>query len=53
VENKKIPIDRWLTTMEKTTHLLKPENKHNLEVFQNEVDRRWNQLKARSEHPLL
>ncbi len=53
LENRKIPIDRWLSTMEKTTHLLKPENKNALETFQNEVDRRWERLKARAEHPLL
>jgi pyruvate ferredoxin oxidoreductase alpha subunit len=53
VENRKIPLDRWLSTMDKTIHLLKPENKKSLELFQSEVDRRWNRLKAKSAHPIL
>jgi len=50
---KKVPVQNWLQMMGKEKHLLKPENVAALEEFQNEVDRRWSQLKAKSEHPLL
>lgn len=50
---KKRPVQEWLEMMSKEKHLLKPENKFHLDEFQKEIDRRWNQLKARAEHPLL
>lgn len=52
-ENKKIPAKEWLQMMGKSKHLLKPEFAEHLESFQNEIDRRWERLKARSMHPLL
>lgn len=39
--------------MGKTKHLLKEDNKHLLEEFEVEVDRRWQKLKAKHETPLL
>lgn len=50
---KKIPVAKWLEMMGKSKHLLKPEHSESLFRFQTEVDRRWTQLKAKSEHPLL
>ncbi len=52
-KDKKVPITEWLKPMAKTKHLLKPENKHILDAAQEEVDRRWEKIKALSEHPLL
>ncbi len=52
-KGRKIPVSEWLKTMGKTRHLLKPENKHILDSIQAEVDRRWNRIKAMSEHPHL
>ena len=39
--------------MGKTKHMLKEENKAMLEEFENEVERRWNRLKAKHESPFL
>lgn len=39
--------------MGRTKHLTRPEYKHIVEAFQAEVDRRWERLKAKHEHPLL
>lgn len=50
---KKVPVARWLESMQKTKHLLLPENAEALEELQTEVDRRWHRLKAMAEHPLL
>lgn len=52
-EGKKVPVEKWLEMMGKTRHLVKPENREVLERIQREVDRRWAQIKAKSEHPLL
>ena len=53
LENKKIPIKNWISKMGKTAHLLRTENSKTLDIFQNEVDRRWKRLKARAENPVL
>ncbi|HEY8416880.1 MAG TPA: thiamine pyrophosphate-dependent enzyme [Limnochordales bacterium] len=50
---KRIPVEEWLKLMGKSRHLLHPENKELLEEFAAEVERRWQRLKARHEHPLL
>ncbi len=50
---KRIPIADWLSTMGKTRHLLRPENAGLLREIEEEVDRRWQRLKARNDHPLL
>ena len=39
--------------MGKTKHMLKEENKEMLEEFETEIERRWNQLKAKHESPFL
>ena len=52
-KGKKLPVEEWLKLMGKTKHLMKPGNKGIVEEFQREVDRRWNRIKALSEHPLL
>lgn len=52
-KKKKIEIAEWLKYMGKTKHLLKPENENLLHEFENEVERRWQQLKAKHESPYL
>lgn len=51
--NKKIPVLDWLTMMGRTKHLGKEQYRDVVEEIQMEVDRRWERLKARAEHPLL
>ncbi len=51
--NKKVPVSEWLKLMGKTKHLLKPENESELADIQAEIDRRWERLKAKHEHPIL
>ena len=50
---KKIPVSDWLAMMGRTKHLGKEEYRSVVESIQAEVDRRWERLKARAEHPLL
>ncbi len=50
---KRVPLTDWLKTMGKTRHLLKPENEAALHEFEREVDRRWQILLTKHEHPLL
>lgn len=50
---KKIPVSDWLAMMGRTKHLGKVEYRAVVEEMQAEVDRRWERLKARAEHPLL
>lgn len=50
---KKISVKDWLTLMGRTKHLGKEEYKEIVNDIQMEVDRRWERLKARAEHPLL
>ncbi len=52
-KKKKVPLSDWLSMMGKTKHLLKLENKPMLEEFEEEVERRWQRLKAKHDHPLL
>ena len=51
--NKKLPVLDWLTMMGRTKHLGKEQYKDIVDEIQAEVDRRWERLKARAEHPLL
>jgi pyruvate ferredoxin oxidoreductase alpha subunit len=39
--------------MGKSKHMLKPEYAANLHALESEVQRRWERLKAKHEHPLL
>lgn len=50
---KKIPVLDWLVMMGRTRHLAKTPYEGVVEEMQTEVDRRWERLKARAEHPLL
>lgn len=52
-KDKKVPVLDWIKMMGRTKHLVKPENADIVNEMQNEVDRRWERLKARSENPLL
>jgi len=50
---KKISVSEWLKLMGKTKHLLKEDAEDMLQMFEKEVERRWNQLKAKHESPYL
>ncbi|MFR6273111.1 MAG: thiamine pyrophosphate-dependent enzyme [Blautia sp.] len=50
---KKIPVTDWLQLMGRTRHLVEESYSRVAEEIQTEVDRRWERLKARAEHPLL
>ncbi|WP_438432839.1 thiamine pyrophosphate-dependent enzyme [Gorillibacterium sp. sgz500922] len=52
-KGKKIPLSGWLKSMGKTRHLLKPEYAEAYASFEQEVERRWNMLKAKHENPYL
>ncbi len=52
-KKKKIEVTEWLKYMGKTKHLLKPENTDMLKEFEYEIERRWQQLKAKHENPYL
>lgn len=52
-KGKRVPLTDWLKTMGKTRHLLKPENAEALKAFEAEVERRWQILRAKHEHPFL
>lgn len=50
---KQVPIEDWLAYMGKTKHLLQPENSGVLESLREEIQRRYQQLRAKHEHPEL
>ncbi|MGE5675377.1 MAG: transketolase C-terminal domain-containing protein [Mycobacterium leprae] len=50
-KNKKTGVEEWLKMMGKTKHMLKDAEL--TAELQREIDRRWNRLKAMSEHPDL
>ncbi|TNJ65443.1 pyruvate synthase [Paenibacillus hemerocallicola] len=52
-KNKKVSVADWLGSMGKTKHMTKPENAESLASFEQEVERRWNRLKAKHENPYL
>ncbi|UOE94589.1 thiamine pyrophosphate-dependent enzyme [Alkalihalobacillus sp. LMS39] len=52
-KKKRVDMKEWLRLMGKTKHMLTEENEELLEVFNKEVDRRWNMLKAKHESPYL
>ncbi|WP_410769166.1 thiamine pyrophosphate-dependent enzyme [Fontibacillus sp. BL9] len=52
-KTKRVPLTDWLKTMGKTRHLLKPENEAALKAFEQEVERRWQILLVKHEHPFL
>lgn len=51
--NKKIPVIDWFSMMGRTKHLQKEEYASVVSDIQQEIDRRFARLKAKSEHPLL
>ena len=51
--NKKIPVIDWLSMMGRTKHLKNEEYTSVVKDIQQEVDRRFARLKAKSEHPML
>jgi pyruvate ferredoxin oxidoreductase alpha subunit len=52
-KKKRLAVSEWLKLMGKTKHLLNENSKDMLEMFDKEVDRRWNMLKAKHESPYL
>ncbi|WLR53715.1 thiamine pyrophosphate-dependent enzyme [Mesobacillus subterraneus] len=52
-KNKKIQLADWLKYMGKTKHLLTEENKGMLVEFEEEVEKRWQRLKAKHENEYL
>lgn len=52
-KNKKIEIVDWLKMMGRTKHLANKKYADIVESIQQEVDRRWERLKARNENPYL
>jgi len=52
-KNKRVPLKEWLKQMGKTRHLTKPEYEETYKMFEAEVERRWNRLKAKHENPYL
>ncbi|MDK8181115.1 thiamine pyrophosphate-dependent enzyme [Paenibacillus sp. UMB4589-SE434] len=52
-KNKKVPLLEWLNKMGKTRHMAKSENAAALLSFEQEVERRWNALKAKHDNPNL
>lgn len=51
--NKKIPVLDWFSMMGRTKHLQKEEYASVVNDIQQEIDRRFARLKAKSEHPML
>ncbi len=52
-KGKRVPVSEWLGMLGKTKHLLKPNYAETLKEFEDEVELRWNRLKAKDENPLL
>ncbi len=52
-KGKKIPVEDWLKMMGRTKHLCGDNYAEIRNTIQQEVDSRWNRLKALSEHPEL
>ncbi|MFQ9695553.1 MAG: hypothetical protein ACLRY5_01770 [Zhenhengia sp.] len=52
--NKKVPISEFYKLMARTKHIAtSPQYAEILEATQTEIDRRWERIKAKAEHPLL
>lgn len=52
-KGRKIPVTDWLGMMGRTRHLCGEQYQSVSQQIQDEVDRRWERLKARAEHPVL
>ena len=46
---KKLPVEEFLKPQKRFKHMLKPGNEWMIEKFQEEVDKRWNELLAKEE----
>lgn len=53
IKSEKLPITDWLFKMGRTRHLKDEKYSNIVENIQNEIDRRWERLKARAESPFL
>ena len=42
--SKKLPVEEFIKTQKRFKHLLREENREDLEQLQNEIDRKWNYL---------
>ena len=52
-KNKKINVLEWLSMMGRTKHLKDKKYKYIVDEIQEEIDRRWERLKAQDSNPLL
>ena len=52
-KEKKLPVTAWLEKMGRTKHLGNETYRPVTDALQAEIDRRWETLKAKAEHPLL
>jgi len=52
-KKKEVPPSDWLKLMGKAKHLLKPENEDLLQRFEQELENRWQRLKAKHDSPML
>ena len=52
-KGKKIPVLNWFSMMGRTKHLKAEQFNEIVQDIQDEIDRRFTCIKARSEHPLL
>lgn len=52
-KNKRLAVTEWLKLMGKTKHMLKEDSQDMLQMFDDEVERRWMRLKAKDESPYL
>ncbi|NBD23437.1 thiamine pyrophosphate-dependent enzyme [Paenibacillus glycinis] len=52
-KGKRIPLGDWLKNMGKTKHMTRPEYAEALKSFEDEVERRWQRLKAKHENMYL
>ncbi len=50
---EKLPIEEWFAMMGRTKHLADKQYETITAEIQAEVDRRWERLRARAQHPLL
>ncbi|MFJ5714746.1 thiamine pyrophosphate-dependent enzyme [Neobacillus sp. NPDC093127] len=52
-KNKRLAVTEWLKLMGKTKHMLNEDSQDMLQMFDDEVERRWKRLKAKDESPYL
>ncbi len=52
-KNQKIPVSEWFKKMGRTKHLIKDDYKEIVNEIQNEIDRRWERLKAKNNSDVL